>query len=105
MKGNINMIKIIKPGKTDFRKTCDKCGCIFEYNVEDIDDCYIKCPTCHKEYYGFEPEYLEKTFNSNKKQLNYMFCKIFTNLDKNNITGGEYDFFKQCKFEISKKKK
>ena len=55
------MIKIIKEGKTDFRKACDKCGCIFEYNVEDINDSYIKCPTCHKEYYGFEPEYLEKT--------------------------------------------
>lgn len=55
------MIKIIKEGKTDFRKTCDKCGCIFEYNVEDINDSYIKCPTCHKEYYGFEPEHLEKT--------------------------------------------
>lgn len=54
------MIKIIKPGKTDFRMTCNKCGCIFEYNVEDIQDSYIKCPTCHKEYYGFEPEYLEK---------------------------------------------
>lgn len=54
------MIKIIKPGKTDFRMTCDKCGCIFEYNVEDIKDSYIKCPTCHKDYYGFEPEYLEK---------------------------------------------
>jgi hypothetical protein len=54
------MIKIIKPGKTDFRMTCNKCGCIFEYNVEDIQDSYIKCPTCHKEYYGFEPECLEK---------------------------------------------
>lgn len=55
------MIKIIKEGKTDFRLTCDKCGCIFEYNVEDIDDCYIKCPTCHKQHYAFEPDYeLEK---------------------------------------------
>ena len=35
------MIKIIKPGKTDFRMTCDKCGCVFEYNVVDIDDGYI----------------------------------------------------------------
>jgi hypothetical protein len=52
------MIKIIKEGKTDFRMTCNKCSCIFEYNVEDIHDSYIKCPTCHKEYYGFEPEYI-----------------------------------------------
>jgi hypothetical protein len=48
------MIRIITPGKTDFRMTCDKCGCIFEYNVEDIDDGYIKCPTCGKMHYGFQ---------------------------------------------------
>ena len=52
------MIKIIKEGKTDFRMTCDKCGCVFEYNVEDINDSYIKCPTCHKQHYGFEPDFL-----------------------------------------------
>ena len=50
------MIRIIKEGKTDFRITCDKCGCIFEYNVADIDDCYIKCPTCGKQHYAFEAE-------------------------------------------------
>lgn len=55
------MIKIIKPGKTDFRMTCDKCGCVFEYNVVDIDDGYIKCPTCGKKHYGFGSDYeLEK---------------------------------------------
>jgi hypothetical protein len=48
------MIRIITPGKTDFRMTCDKCGCVFEYNVEDIDDGYIKCPTCGKMHYGFQ---------------------------------------------------
>lgn len=55
------MIKIITPGKTDFRMTCDKCGCVFEYNVVDIDDGYIKCPTCGKKHYGFGSDYeLEK---------------------------------------------
>lgn len=56
------MIRIITPGKTDFRITCDKCGCIFEYNEADIDDCYIKCPTCGKKHYGFGSDYeLEKS--------------------------------------------
>jgi hypothetical protein len=50
------MIRIITPGRTDFRITCDKCGCVFEYNVEDIDDGFVKCPTCHKKHYGFEPD-------------------------------------------------
>lgn len=55
------MIRIITPGKTDFRMTCDKCGCVFEYNVVDIDDGYIKCPTCGKKHYGFGSDYeLEK---------------------------------------------
>ena len=48
------MIKIIKPGKLDFRITCDKCGCIFEYNMEDIYDSFVKCPTCGKMHYGFQ---------------------------------------------------
>ena len=56
------MIKIIKEGKTDFRITCDKCGCIFEYNVADIDDCYIKCPTCGKQHYAFEAELTSQTY-------------------------------------------
>ena len=55
------MIKVIKEGKTDFRMTCNKCGCVFEYNVVDIDDGYIKCPTCGKKHYGFGSDYeLEK---------------------------------------------
>lgn len=60
------MIKIIKPGKTDFRLTCDKCGCIFEYNVEDIDDSYIKCPTCGKMHYGFQDDQLTYTISGTK---------------------------------------
>ena len=60
------MIKIIKPGKTDFRLTCDKCGCVFEYNVEDIDDSYVKCPTCSKMHYGFQDEQLVYTIDGTK---------------------------------------
>lgn len=60
------MIKIIKPGKTDFRLTCDKCGCVFEYNVEDIDDSYVKCPTCGKMHYGFQGDQLTYTIGGTK---------------------------------------
>ena len=48
------MIKIIKPGKLDFRITCDKCGCIFEYTMEDIYDSFVKCPTCGKRHCVFQ---------------------------------------------------
>jgi hypothetical protein len=60
------MIRIITPGKTDFRMTCDKCGCVFEYNVEDIDDGYIKCPTCGKVHYGFQDDQLAYTIGGTK---------------------------------------
>lgn len=52
------MIKIIKEGKTEFRKTCDKCGCVFEYEHSDIDDGKIKCPCCKKTFYGYDEEQL-----------------------------------------------
>lgn len=56
------MIKIIKDGKIKFKKTCPECGCVFEYEPEDVtkeivwDDhgghypvthfYRIKCPFC-----------------------------------------------------------
>lgn len=52
------MIKVIKEGKTDFRKTCDKCGCIFEYDLSDINDGKIECPCCKKSFYGYDEEHL-----------------------------------------------
>ena len=53
-------IKIIKHGETKFKITCPVCGCEFEYEFEDLVECYlpgfkqIKCPDCgewltHKE--------------------------------------------------------
>jgi hypothetical protein len=58
-------IKIIKPGvipnKDDkvFDKTCNNCGCEFQYSQSDIISTtaivlvvsYIKCPTCNKSLY------------------------------------------------------
>lgn len=54
-------IKIIKEGskkkkKDVYEATCEKCDCIFEYNIEDVESkdrdsygkwCFIiKCPCC-----------------------------------------------------------
>ena len=45
-------IKVIKHGETKFKVTCPICGCEFEYEYEDLVDCYIpgfkqiKCPDC-----------------------------------------------------------
>lgn len=53
-------IKVIKHGETKFKITCPVCGCEFEYEFEDLVECYlpgfkqITCPDCgewltHKE--------------------------------------------------------
>lgn len=50
------MMKIIKKPAEAFRKDCDRCGCIFEYDLDEInkrdsvaEQDTIKCPGCGKE--------------------------------------------------------
>lgn len=42
------MIKIIEQGQKTFIRTCDKCGCKFQYDLSDLSGSdYISCPYCH----------------------------------------------------------
>lgn len=41
------MIKILKHGFDTYRVTCDNCGCIFIYQLEDIVSGLITCPDCN----------------------------------------------------------
>ena len=42
------MIKIIEEGQKTFTKTCDRCGCKFQYDLSDLSGTdYINCPCCH----------------------------------------------------------
>ena len=42
------MIKIIKQGQKTFIRTCDRCGCKFQYDLSDLSGLeYISCPCCH----------------------------------------------------------
>lgn len=42
------MIKIIKKGQKTFTRTCDRCGCEFQYDLSDLSGTeYISCPYCH----------------------------------------------------------
>lgn len=42
------MIKIIEKGQQTFTKTCDRCGCKFQYDLSDLSGLdYINCPFCH----------------------------------------------------------
>lgn len=42
------MIKIIEQGQKTFTRTCDRCGCKFQYDLSDLSGLdYIDCPYCH----------------------------------------------------------
>ena len=42
------MIKIIEQGQKTFTRTCDRCGCKFQYDLSDLSGSeYISCPCCH----------------------------------------------------------
>lgn len=49
------MIKIIKEGQKTFTAFCERCGCEFTYDLEDLKlSCAsdkIACPTCGKDFY------------------------------------------------------
>ena len=42
------MIKIIEQGQKTFTRTCDRCGCKFQYDLSDLSGLdFISCPYCH----------------------------------------------------------
>lgn len=42
------MIKILEKGQKTFTRTCDRCGCKFQYDLSDLGGLdYINCPCCH----------------------------------------------------------
>lgn len=42
------MIKIIEQGQKTFTRTCDRCGCKFQYDLSDLSIVdHIICPCCH----------------------------------------------------------
>lgn len=42
------MIKIIEQGQKTFTRTCDRCGCKFQYDLSDLGGLdYISCPCCY----------------------------------------------------------
>lgn len=42
------MIKILEKGQKTFTRTCDRCGCKFQYDLSDLGGLdFINCPCCH----------------------------------------------------------
>lgn len=43
------MIKTIKEGQKVFTRICNRCGCEFSYELEDLNAVdFVQCPCCHK---------------------------------------------------------
>ena len=40
------MIKVIEHGYAKYKDKCHQCGCLFEYELEDIKAGSVKCPDC-----------------------------------------------------------
>lgn len=68
------MVTTIKQSSTQFKMLCDKCECIFEYSLEDLNPGpseYVFCPCCFKRLFHdqreanvTEPERLIKSIPS-----------------------------------------
>lgn len=48
---------VIRRAFTKFRKECNRCGCIFSYGIEDLEENFcsfhdeVTCPCCGKKFY------------------------------------------------------
>lgn len=40
------MIKVIEHGYNSYTNKCHQCGCVFEYELSDIENGSVKCPDC-----------------------------------------------------------
>lgn len=48
------MIKVIKSKQDKFTRQCDKCACIYEYELEDIDnENNTTCPECNNKNFHY----------------------------------------------------
>ena len=78
------MIKIIEQGQKTFIRTCDKCGCKFQYDLSDLSGLdYISCPCCHTTLIHIGPKAVKIDLNKANK-INWN-DKTPCNFDKDNI--------------------
>lgn len=69
------MIKIIKEGKLKHETTCKDCGCVFEYEVEDVtrrtvwDDHGGHYPVC--DFFDVICPFCNKKISMYKEQVNF----------------------------------
>lgn len=62
------MIKIIEQGQKTFIRTCDRCGCKFQYDLSDLSGLdYISCPCCHTTLIHIGPKAVKIDLNKANK--------------------------------------
>lgn len=66
------MIRVIKHGKKIYTVTCRRCGCVFEFTNDDINDNHssngdyvsINCPECDNRITSWSPnDWLKKVLD------------------------------------------
>lgn len=64
------MIKIIEQGQKTFTRTCDRCGCKFQYDLSDLSGLdYINCPYCHTTLTHIGPKAVKIDLNKANKTV------------------------------------
>lgn len=83
------MIKIIEQGQKTFTRTCDRCGCKFQYDLSDLSIVdHIICPCCNTTLVHVGPKTTEIDLNKANK-INWN-DKTPCNFDKDNNTHQKY---------------
>lgn len=91
------MIKVIEEGQTIFTRTCDRCGCKFQYDLSDLCGFdFIPCPHCHKSLAHVGPKAikidLNKTNKTDTNQVNWDNIKTYTTPCKIEVSDGRYNY-------------
>ena len=64
------MIKIIEQGQKTFIRTCDRCGCKFQYDLSDLSGLdFISCPYCHTTITHVGPKALKMNLIKDNKTV------------------------------------
>lgn len=64
------MIKIIEQGQKTFTRTCDRCGCKFQYDLSDLSGLeYISCPCCHNSLVHIGPKAIKMNLIKDNKTV------------------------------------
>lgn len=93
------MIKVIEQGQKTFTRTCDRCGCKFQYDLSDLCGLdFIPCPCCHTSLTHVGPKAikidLNKTNRTDSDSIDWDEIRKYTNPTpyKIEVGDGRYNY-------------